>query len=50
MFVALTSPQLNQVKTAIAHKKLNPTPPSFEVSPTPLANSPFWSTISIEIS
>jgi hypothetical protein len=50
MFVALTSPQLNQVNTVTRNNEISPAPPSFEVSQTSLANSPIWNTPVIEIS
>jgi hypothetical protein len=44
MFRVVTSPQLNQVNTPIWNKKINIGPPSFEVSQTPLVDSPICGT------
>jgi hypothetical protein len=49
MFGVVTSPQLNQVNTPIGNKKISPGPRSFEVSRTPLADSPICGTQIIEM-
>jgi hypothetical protein len=49
MFVGMTSPQLNQVNAPTWNNLINPIPPSFEVSQTPLANSPICGTRPIEM-
>jgi hypothetical protein len=46
----MTSAQLNQVNTPIGNNYISPIPPSFEVSQTPLANSPICGTSRIEMS
>jgi hypothetical protein len=45
----VTSAQLNQVNTPIGYNEISPVPPSFEVSRTPLANSPICGTPLIEM-
>jgi len=49
MFVGLTSAQLNQVNTPNGNNLISPIAPSFEVSQTPLANSPICGTPPIEM-
>jgi hypothetical protein len=46
----VTSAQLNRVNTPIGNNKISPDPPSFEVFQTPLANSPIYDTLTIEMS
>jgi len=46
----VTSSQLNQVNTPIGNNHISPVPPSFEVSRTPLVNSPIGRTLPIEMS
>jgi hypothetical protein len=45
----VTSPQLNQVNTLIQNIQIRVVGPSFEVSPTPLANSPICNTCPTKI-
>ncbi len=49
MFVGLTSAQLNQVNTPTGNNQITRSAPSFEVSWTPLANSPICGTPLIEM-
>jgi hypothetical protein len=46
----VTNAQLNKVNTPIGNNKISLVPPSFEVSRTPLANSPICGTSIIEMS
>jgi len=50
MFSVVTSPQLNKVNTPIRNKQINPVPPSFEASQTPLLDSPICGIRTIEMS
>jgi hypothetical protein len=46
----MTSPQLNKVNTPTQNIQISPVSPSFEVFQTPLANSPIFGTLAIEMS
>jgi hypothetical protein len=50
MSSVVTSAQLNQVNTPIGDNKISSVSPSFEVSQTPLANTPICGTAIIEMS